>query len=386
VRATYCLVLCCACTEIRGNLLSREEAPPKGDVVAWGAFAPKSVADLDAIAPYFDAGPKLAGFVIEPAGQVSLWSETPATFDESAAMAARLREAPFQAMTRHYLLGIILPGRIPDDSDGFAQVRANFRTIAAKAKAIGAKGVFLEVQTYAINVFSFPEIANGRPFSEVQQSLKRRGREVMNEMLAEFPDIEVVLGMGYAEVFRSVCMSGVPLEEDRYGLLPSFLDGLREALGSSRSAQLLDGFLASYAVKEAASFEYLAKARQFDAATLAAGPSVETKSFRFTPVKGVVDEFAWQAAPTLKCSSVVEAQLRQVLRQSYGIMLDYRSSPFDAQRFENNFHSDTGFRQVLDAARANADGLVWVFSDSVDWWARPTSAMVIPEAYRRALR
>jgi hypothetical protein len=372
----------CGVTE--GPLLTtRPAAPKRTSLVAWGAPSPRAVSDLDAIAAVWASGPAFDGLVVMP-GVDTPWQASRLDVAPALALEPRLKQPPFESLRGNLLSTRLAPGDVDDDDDaGFAQVVANFGALADAARRIGARGVMLDTQTYDRQRFSFPAVAKGRDFALVQQSMRRRGAEVMRAMLAANPDGVLVVTLGYAEVFRAVCLDGVPLEAERYGLLPAFLDGLRDALGPTRQRQLIDGFLPAYATKEASGFSTLRAAIAFDEAALRNAPE-SAVSYRFPLQAGAADEFPWRVRQPFRCDDAVKAQVARTMPVGFGLMVDFKSEPFAAAPFSQNFHSPAGFSSVVRAALENADDLVWVFSAQVDWWNRPGSTVLPPE-YRVAL-
>jgi hypothetical protein len=351
-------------------------------LLAWGAPAPKTVSDLDDVARVWTRGPPFDGLVLS-AGVDAPWQAAPLDISSALALESRLAQPPYAGLRGHLLATRMGPGTVTDEDEaGFLQVAANFGALAQAARRLGAAGVMLDTQTYDTQLFSFSAVGRGRAFDVVQASMRRRGEAVMRAMQAEHPEGLVVVTLGYAEVFRSVCLDGVALEADRYGLLPAFLDGLREGLGPERERQLVDGFLPSYATKDARGFSTLRAAIAFDEAALRTGDGAAV-SYRFPRQSTEPDTFSWRTQEPFRCSEAVRAQVTRTLSVGFGVMVDFQSEPFDAAPFTRNFHSPQGFVEVVRAARREADTLVWLFSSQVDWWDRPGWTPLPPE-YRAA--
>ncbi|MDX2015377.1 MAG: hypothetical protein SFW67_34615 [Myxococcaceae bacterium] len=380
------VVLLQACGVTEGPLLTTRPAPPTPRpaplLLAWGAPAPRTVADLNEVAGVWSQGPAFDGLVLSP-GVDSPWQAALLDVTPALALEARLGQPPYLGLAGHLLSTRMGPGSVDDEDDvGFSQVAANFGALARAARRIGARGVMLDTQTYDRQLFSFAAVGRGRAFDTVQASMRRRGEVVMRAMLAEHPDALVVVTLGYADVFRAACLDGLPLEAERYGLLPAFLDGMRDALAPGFERQLVDGFLPAYATRDGRAFSTLRSAIAFDEAGLRAGGGAPV-SYRFPRQAGDADEFPWRTSEPWRCSDDVRAQLTRTVGVGFGVMVDFKSEPFDAAPFSRNFHSPAGFGDVLRAARREADSVVWVFSAQVDWWSRPGWAPLPPE-YRAA--
>ena len=384
--ALVLLLLLHGCGVTEGPLLTTRPAPPTPRPVplllAWGAPAPRTAADLTDVARVWSQGPAFDGVVLSP-GVDAPWQSAPLDVAPALALEANLAQPPFLGLRGNLLSTRMGPGSVDDDDDtGFAQVTANFGALARAARRIGARGLMLDTQTYDRQLFSFAAVGRGRAFETVQASMRRRGEAVMRAMQAEHPDGLVVVTLGYADVFRSVCLDGVSLETERYGLLPAFLDGMRDALGPGRERQLVDGFLPSYATRDGRAFSTLRSAIVFDEAALRAGTGAAV-SYRFPRQAGEADEFPWRTMEPLRCSEAVRSQLARTVGVGFGVMVDFKSEPFDAAPYSRNFHSPEGFTEVLSAARREADSIVWLFSAQVDWWSR-SGRTPLPPAYRAA--
>jgi hypothetical protein len=314
-----------------------------------------------------------------------VWNTAAVNTDAVAGFATRLSAPPFDTVRHSFLPIRIDPVNVDDENDAaFSSVIANFERFARAAATMNAKGVLLDTQTYQVQVFSFPDVGRGRPFFGVQQSLKRRGAQVMQAMLSAFPNIVVVVTIGYAEVWRAACLDGVPLDRERYGLLPAFLDGMREALGEARSRQLVDGFLPSYATRSGSAFPLFRAAISFDESQLrAAAVPTPPSSYQYPRMMGAPDLFPWVVRSDLTCTPAERAQLERQVPVGFGLMIDFGENPFNSTDFGSNFHSPATFSEVASAAARNADpdGLVWLFSAQVDWWSRPGNTR-LPQAYR----
>jgi hypothetical protein len=384
VRPAWVLVVLAGCGVTQGPLLTTRAPPARRPaLLAWGGLAPRTVGDLDAVAAVWAGGPAFDGLVLSP-GVDSPWQATRLDVTPALALEARLRQPPFDTLTGNLLSTRLAPGDVDDDDDaGFAQVVANFAALADAARRVGARGVMLDTQTYERQRFSFPAVAKGRPFERVQSSMRRRGAEVMSAMLAAHPQGVVVVTLGYAEVFRAVCLEGVTLAAERYGLLPAFLDGMRDALGPERHRQLIDGFLPAYATRDAEGFATLRAAIAFDEAALGSGPD-SAVSYRYPLQAGSPEAFPWLVRQPLRCDDAVKAQVARTMPVGFGVMIDFKSEPFVGPPFAQNFHSPAGFAAVVKAALSQADDVVWLFSAQVDWWSRP-GATALPAEYREAL-
>jgi hypothetical protein len=365
--------------------LSKANSPR---LVAFGATVPRTAADLDSIAAA-DAGLPIDGLVFSP-GLENAWSATPLDASALEPLFARAAQPPFSEQKGHLLSARVQPGDVDvDDALGMAVVRDNFATLGRVARRLGARGVLLDTQTYSAQRFSYAATGQGRTFEVLALAVRAQGKALTQALLGEFPDAVVVVTIGYLDVWRAVCLDGTPLAQERYGLLPAFLDGVREALGPARQAQLVDGFLPSYSVAQPEAFPMFAAAMDFDAAALDTKSVSGVKSYRYPAAPGDADQFLWPSPPTLRCTDSERAALERPLRRGFAVMVDFGSGPgafsTSAPQFPGNFHTPQNFEAVLRAALGSAQDTVWLWSSEVDWWQRPQTGTALPAAYRDAL-
>ncbi|MDQ3035398.1 MAG: hypothetical protein M3Y87_23540 [Myxococcota bacterium] len=384
------------CDEPSGLVLRvRRDAPATGRgarLIAYGGGVPRSAADLDAIATAIETGGALVfdGMVLD-LGYARALTRAPVDAPEADAMAARLARSPLSQMTESYVLVEVRPGDMDwRDEASFAPAVENVRRAAASARAAGARGLFLDTQAYEGQLFSLPDVAPGASFEDVALAVRERARAIMRAVLGELADPVIVLTLGPGEVWRSVCLDGVALELDRYGLLPSFVDGLGDEIAAAGRGTVIDGQLGAYPVTQVRALELLhAIGRGADDAELAARwiPGVPTYRWPRDPAleSGEItlpDVFA------VRCAPATAARVRRPMRAGLGLMLDYEQVAFesDPALFDRNYRTPAELRAVLGAALERADGLVWLFAANVDLFARPSTPLTpLPDAYRDAI-
>jgi hypothetical protein len=375
------LVLFAACGAVEGPLLTARRAGGAASSVklmVHGSGNPQTVGDLNDIASRWAEGPSLDGFVVGP--RLTSWTTTPLNLAPVRALAPRLREPPFDTLKANLLPVEFTLTTVRDENDAeFATVLENMAAAAQAARELGARGLFFDTQTYGTQVFSFPDAARGRQFEEAQASMEKRGKQVMNAMLSSFPELVVVLTIGYAEVWRSVCIDGNSLQTERYGLLPAFLDGMKSVLPAARQNQLVDGFLPSYSVRSGDAFTYLRSAIRFDEQALRAGNPATITTYRF-PLDSAPDMLnTWSTPSPWRCDTAVRTQLERSLPVGFGLIVDLGTEPFDTVNFAKNFHSPETFSDVVQSALKAADDTVWIYSKAVDFWSRPGKTPLPPE-------
>lgn len=393
VSRSICALLLVACSEPSEVVLRvRREPPPTGNgarLVAYGGGAPHNLADLDTLAAAIESGGPLAfdGIVFD-AGFQRVFTGTVADDSMGRAMAARLAAPPFSLFDRSLIVFEVGPADVDwGDDAAFAAVIENARRAAAVARDAGAIGFFFDTQTYFTQVFSFPDVGAGRTFTGVVALVTMRARQIMDAILAEHPDPLLVLSLGYFETWRSVCLDGVALEADRYGLLPSFLDGLQASIDAAGRGRMIDGLLPAYPITDPADVDLLyAIASGAPDSEIAALWRSDVVTFRW-PIDRAVEtgEIVLPATFTLTCPADVSAKLRPPTRVGFGIVLDYPES-FDPVNHAANYHTPAEYRAILTRALERADELVWLWAGEVDFFGRTLRETVpLPEAYRDAI-
>jgi hypothetical protein len=384
-----------ACAEPSGTVLRpRRDPPPTGrgaGLLAYGAGYPRTVAELDDIARAIAIAPTPFDGVVVDLGFQSSFSGAPAEAPEAEAMALRFRTAGLAQLARSYVLFEVRPGDVDwADDAAMEAVRENVRRAAAHARAGGLRGLFFDDQAYGAQLFSYPDVADGEPFDTVRARVRARARALMEAVLGELDDPTVVLTLGPGETWRSVCLDGVAIEADRYGLLPAFVDGLSDAVAAAGRGRVVDGLLSAYPTTEVRAVELLhAIARGADDAVLEAHwfPGVPTYRWPRDP-STEVGEIALPDTFATRCDASQTLAVRRVMPAGLGLMLDYGQEGFDADSamFDANYRTPAELRAVLSAALERADEVVWLWTSHVDFFARPESALVpLPEAYRVAM-
>jgi hypothetical protein len=236
---------------------------------------------------------------------------------------ADLQAARWRTCTDNFLLVALSAAQSAADLDWLDNERwgiiaRNFGVIAAIAAESGAKGLLLDPEHYGHALFSYPAQATTLPFHSYEEAARRRGRQIMAAIANAFPAATLLSFYGYTLPLNDL-QSGVPLERADYGLLPSFYDGLLEAMPAS--ARLIDGYEFAYPFKE----------RQ-----------------QFLQAYRRIHEVAVSV-------STVPQHYREKLDAGFGLWLDYRRQP--------NYFTEEELQQAVTAALEISDGYVWIYSE-----------------------
>ena len=317
------------------------------------------------------------------------WGTVAYTRSQFDAEVELLRSIPFGRLTDNFEMFNVRAGGVDwFDDAAFAVVVGNARVAAEVVRDAGLKGLFFDVEQYDRPVWSYPDPPDAAALARYETQAHLRGAQFMAAMLAVKPDITVITTVSTSEVFRSVCIEGIALADDRYRLLPAFIDGMYEAKAAAGApALIVDGFLSSYAAHDPRAFPVYREIIQgnWAAATERWYPGIE--SYRFS--RGVI---AWDEQPTLKCTDVVRAKLTRDMPAGFGVMFDFDSlidMEFHREPTDHglNFFSPGELEVTLSAALGSAERYVFLWSATMDWIgvsAQPAPPQAYVDAVARA--
>jgi hypothetical protein len=279
---------------------------------------------------------------VETSGLFSwkVWKSTTLRLDDYSRSYEALKGIKFHRFTDNFLRFNVVPGDIDWFDNKFTAVIANAALAAQIAKTCKLKGILLDVEQYQGTPFSYTTRPNWetRSFSDYQQQVRQRGREIIRAVNAVYPNIIILLTYGYNLAYADQ----KPLEKAAYGLLSAFLDGVLEA--SSPETVIYDGWEYSYGYKR-------------------------------------VEEFQ-QAFQTIKQRgqerNEVAAEARRRYRASFGLWIDNKSI-WD-QDFSKNYFAPEVFESSLQFALKYTERYVWIYSQKANWWNGQ-----IPQSYLDAI-
>jgi len=365
----------------RPKLLYTPNEEPTG--LAGLTYLRDHIAEVEALP--FDGLTVDVGLGDAPWGTVSY---ARADFDDEVEM---LRSIPFGKLTDNFEMFNARPGGIDwFDDAAFAVVLGNARVAAEVIRDAGLKGLFLDVEQVDDPVWSYPAPPDAATFPRYEAEAHRRGAQFMAALIEVKPDITVLTTVSTSEVFRSVCIENVPFVEERYRLLPAFLDGMAEAkAGAGAPALIVDGFVASYGARDARSFPLFRELIQGNWPGVIGKWFPGISSYRFGRLA-----IPWPAEAALMCTPEVRAKLTRDMPAGFGVLLDVEA--FDGMDFHldpaehgMNYFTPGGLEVALSAALGSAERYVFLWSTTMDWIGvssqpRPPRAYVDAVARARA--
>jgi hypothetical protein len=281
-----------------------------------------------------------------PAGTAGLfswnvWGAEVLQLENYSASYGALKGIRFGRFTDNFLRFNVVPGNIDWFDTKFTSVIANAVLAARIAKTCKLKGILLDVEQYQGTPYNYATQPNRNAyrFSDYQQRVRQRGQEFIRAVNAVYPDINILLTYGYYLAYARK----KPLENEPYGLLPAFLDGMLEA--ASSETIIYDGWEPSYGYKKEEKFH---KAYQ--------------------TISQLVQE-----------RNVITEEARRRYRASFGLWLDHRSI-WDKTDLSKNYFAPDEFESSLRYALKYTDRYVWIYSQKVNWWDGQ-----IPQPYIEAI-
>jgi hypothetical protein len=119
-------------------------------------------------------------------------SDTALTYEGIADVLRPIAKLPFKTLTSNF--AAVLSLRPPDLFEDWAVVVRNFGFLARAVREAGLKGVYFDNENYGVKWANYPAgVAQPRKsLAEYQAQARLRGRQVMEAMVAVFPDIVVL--------------------------------------------------------------------------------------------------------------------------------------------------------------------------------------------------
>jgi len=278
------------------------------------------------------------------------WGKERLTAEEFSESSKALKVLGHDRFTDNFLRFNVTPGNADwFDDEEFDAVVHNAALLARIAKDTGCNGIMFDVEIYQNSPWTYLDQAQadrgkGKSFDEYRQQVRKRGRQFMQAINAEYPGIQIMLTFGYNIAFKDV-YPDIPLATVRYGLLPAFLDGVLE--GADDKTEIHDGWESSYGYRVERHF---------------------VKSRRIMLEQGL----EWTAAPDA---------YRRHYRAAFGLWMDKGGKSWDTKDFQENHLTPQEWAYSLHLARKHTDRYVWIYSHHVRPWSDKT-----PEPYWTAFK
>ena len=264
-----------------------------------------------------------------------------------------LKACHFTRFTDNFFVMGANPGNVDwFDDAGWKNIVDHWRIAAWLAKQAGVKGLLFDPEPYQPPFVQFhysaqPQ-ADRHSFAEYCEKARQRGREVMQAIAAEYPDLTIfcyfmesinIPATGYADPRAA-------LEQRPYGLYAPFIDGWLDAVPPT--ARLVDGCESAYLYNSQ---------RQFLEASVR--------------MKGDCQELV---------SPENRLKYRTQVQASFGIYLDAYWNPKDSEW--KTWYIDGLGRPRVARVQANvasglgaADEYIWLWCEKFRWWPTPNGGV-----------
>jgi hypothetical protein len=193
----------------------------------------------------------------------NIFVSAPLNFDDPTLQAgiSAIKSTAFTTMTHNFLdmyMSYWDNAFIVDWFDDWSTYVRNARLAVRVARQAGLKGVILDTEDYhepgSMWQYTTLKYKSSKTFAQYQAQARQRGRQLMNAMIAEYPDLHVIITLGTGSVAFFKTTSWAKLANHGYGLVPAFIDGMLEAVKDKKNKglpypTLVDGFAPSYSYK-----------------------------------------------------------------------------------------------------------------------------------------
>jgi hypothetical protein len=277
-----------------------------------------------------------------------MWGSRKFTPDEFKQAIDDLRATKFRRFTERFLRVNVAPGKVDwFDDPAWETILKNFGVAAQIARQGRCKGFMFDVEQYEGKLFDYRQQKHkdSKTFAEYRAIVRQRGKEWMQTVNKEFPDITILLTFGYSKAQPRG--QAKDRSQVSYGLLADFLDGMLDAC--SKETILVDAWESSYSYKEPSQFEQ-------------AYQTIKEKALDWT---------------------AVAEKYRSQVKVGFGLWMDsdWRRKGWNLTDFSKNHFSPVEFEAAIRSALRISDAYVWIYTEQPRWWTKDK----LPQAYVDAL-
>ncbi len=281
----------------------------------------------------------------ERASAINVFSREAWEWPEFAEAVADLQSVEPTTCTENYLMVYSNPGDVDwFDDAGWANIVEHWRLLARLAHQGNLRGILFDAEPYTPphSQYLYPAQPgrDAHTFDEYRAKARQRGREVMEAVSEEFPEITLFSYRLFSDLLGLLDSGSLSLalEADTYGLLPSFVDGWLDV--APPGLTIIEG---------TEDIGYRANTQaEYDGA--------------YTRLRLRFHEFL---APEHR------SKVAQHVLIGHSLYLDAYINPPG-----NPWHIDrtgttaaAGLAANLSSAISAADGLVWLYGEKARWWA-----------------
>ena len=257
-----------------------------------------------------------------------------------------LKACRWTTFTDNFLCFNFSPGTIAwDDDEGWTNLCNKTALCAQIAKETGLKGFSADFEPYGKRMFQY-STDSGRSFEETLQLARKRGKQWMEAIASEYPDMVLftlfIAKLNLSDVGLLLKQDYRPntLETARYGLLPTFFDGMLDVVPPKM--RIVDGCEPGYYLNGFDRFCQMALAIRSRG-----GPAIR-----------------W-VAPENRDKYIAQVQV------GFGIYLDMYTNPKGHKYYRGPKEGGTRLDRLeenLAGALAATDQYVWLYGEQRRWW------------------
>ncbi|MGB9601831.1 MAG: hypothetical protein ACPMAG_03480 [Limisphaerales bacterium] len=257
-----------------------------------------------------------------------------------------LGQCQFKKFTDNFIRFNATPGNIDWENDeGWNILFEKARICARISKAVGAKGLAIDFESYGKPQFKY-DYNSRLSFEQTKSLARKRGQGFVQAITREQPDA-ILLALWLNSINFRAANSDNPdsvLIGEEYGLLPAFIDGMLDSIPPSMT--LVDGCELGY---------YMDSSEEF----LQAAHNIRS----------------WTGAAMRLVSLENRKKYLAQMQVGFGIYLDMYLNeagnrnyfpPLDGSRLKRLYRN-------LTAAANAADKYVWIYGEQCRWWQTATS-------------
>lgn len=274
--------------------------------------------------------------------------------DACAGMISDLQATPSRIKAHSFLFCYANPGDVDwFDEAGWTQIVSHWRQLARAARAGGLRGLLFDAEPYTASYQQFNDArqaGNSRhTFPDYVLMARRRGREVMQAVASEYPNITLFSYRLLSDLLPLASAGGggrQALSGNTYALLPAFVDGWLDAAPAGITVIEGDEDI-GYRANSPATFDRAYARLRID-------------------IPALLD-------------TVHAGKYHNQVRISHGLYLDaYTNPPTNPWYIDPLGGTPTARLEanVVSAFHAADSGYVWLYGETGRWW--PTRAGATP--------
>lgn len=249
-----------------------------------------------------------------------------------------LKATKFKKLRYNFIQTMTTPTTTDWFDPNWSNVAYNASLFARVAKQGGCKGIMLDTEMYTKGLWGYV-MPDGKPHpghtvQEYRDKARERGREFVQALNKEFPDITILCLYGMSLPYVQIGGDMTQFDSASYMLLAPFIDGMSEA--ATPKTVIVDGFEFSYSYKTREEFAKARKVILEDSTKVSGDPKAFSKhvqvGFGLFPDDDV--DTPWHTDPS---------------------------------EYSNNYFTLASFRAVANYALEESDKYVWVYSSKMHW-------------------